>query len=111
MQLNEQTTGSVSVLALSGRFERSTAPDVNRWLDTVVGQRGRVVIDLVGVTFLDSSALAVLVGGMKRCRQVGGDVRLCGLQQPVRIIFELTRIDGAFEIYPGRDEAVMSFDA
>ncbi len=66
-------------------------------------------MNLAGVQFVDSTALATLVQGMKRCRQLKGDLRLCGLQQPVRMIFELTRLDKAFEIFSGEDEAIQAF--
>ena len=64
------------------------------------------VVNLGGVSFMDSAALATLVLAMKRCRQAGGDLRLCNLQQPVRIIFELTRLDKAFDIYASETEAL-----
>ena len=46
---------------------------------------------------------------MKRARQRDGDLRLCCLQRPVRMIFELTRLDKAFEIFAGEDEAIQAF--
>lgn len=64
---------------------------------------------MTSVSFVDSTALAALVQGMKHSRQQGGDLRLCGLGQSVRIIFELTRLDRAFEIYAKPKEAIASF--
>jgi anti-anti-sigma regulatory factor len=46
---------------------------------------------------------------MKRCRQQGGDLHLCGLQQPVRFAFALTRLDRAIEIFPDEEQAVKAF--
>src|ERR671929_137943 len=70
-----------------------------RWLEEAADKPpAHVVVNLAGVKFVDSTALAALVRSMKRCRQQGGDLHLCGLQQPVRIIFELTRLDRAIEI-------------
>lgn len=106
MTLKTRTIGEVSLLELSGRFDAHVAPAVKEWQDRAAA---RVVVDLGAVTFVDSTALATLVRGMKHCRQNGGDLRLCGLQQPVRIIFELTKLDRAFETYPNADTAVSSF--
>ena len=75
----------------------------------VVEAMRQVVVNLAGVNFIDSTGLATLVQGMKHCRQEKGDLRLCGLQQPVRIIFELTRLDKAFEILTDEESAVNSF--
>ena len=106
MTLKTRTIGDVSLLELSGRFDAHVAPAVKEWQDRAAA---RMVIDLTAVTFVDSTALATLVRGMKHCRQGGGDLRLCGMQQPVRIIFELTKLDRAFETYPNADAAVSSF--
>jgi anti-sigma B factor antagonist len=63
-----------------------------------------VVVNLSGVTFIDSAALSALVSGLKRCRMGKGELYLCCLQQPVRVIFELTRLNRAFTIF--EEEAI-----
>ena len=110
MGLITRSNGTVSVLELSGRFDAHVAPSVKEWQDSHPSA-ANVVVNLSGVNFLDSTALATLVRGMKHCRQRGGDLRLCGVQQPVRIIFELTKLDKAFTIYPNEDAAASSFEA
>jgi anti-sigma B factor antagonist len=107
MALKTRTIGSVAVLELSGRFDAHMAPAVLEWYGQL--QTAQVVVNLAGATFIDSSALAALAGGMKRCRQREGDLRLCALQQPVQVIFELTRMVRAFEIFASEAEAVASF--
>ena len=104
MDMESHTTGNITVLELAGRFDAYTAPPVAEWLDK--SGAARTVVNLSGVGFVDSSALAVLVKGMKRCRERQGDLYLCSLQQPVRIIFELTRLDKAFEIFADEAAAV-----
>ena len=69
----------------------------------------QIVVNLASAHFVDSTALATLVQGMKHARQKNGDLYLAGLQQPVRIIFELTRLDKAFRIFAEADEAVAAF--
>lgn len=110
MALTTRTHGTINVLELSGRFDAHMAPSVKTWQDSHASE-ANVVINLAGVHFVDSTALATLVRGMKHCRQQGGDLRLCGVQQPVRIIFELTKLDKAFAIYPNEDAALSSFSA
>jgi anti-sigma B factor antagonist len=46
---------------------------------------------------------------MKHSRERNGELRLCGLQQPVRMIFELTRLDRVFEIFPNEEEALRAY--
>lgn len=110
MELKTSTAADVAILTLSGRFDAYKTSPVIEWLETTVRQSSRIVVDLANVSFVDSSGLAALVQGMKRCRQRGGDLRLCQLQQPVSVIFQLTRLDNTFEIYPTLAAAVTSFE-
>lgn len=107
MTLTTHSVGNVSVLELSGRFDAHMAPEVIDWYGQLPSPS--VIINLANVHFIDSSALSALVGGMKRCRQRNGDLKLCGLQQPVRIIFELTRMNRAFDIFATEAEAIAAF--
>jgi anti-sigma B factor antagonist len=112
MDLYTRSRDNVLILELAGRFDTYTAPPVRQWLEEAATQEPtNVIVNLRGVSFLDSTGLATLVQGMKRCRQTSGDLLLCNLQQPVRLIFELTRLDKAFEIYPGEEEAIRAFAA
>jgi len=107
MQLTSRSVDSVTVLALEGWFDARMAPAVREWFDVATrAEPARVVVNLADVTFIDSSALAALVNGMKRCQQQGGKLRLSNLQSPVRSIFELTRLDRALEIHPDEASAV-----
>lgn len=107
MTMHEASEGNVPVLNLNGRFDAHVVPAVNQWIDkTTATEPARVIVDLSNVSFIDSIALATLVRAMKRCRQHKGDLYVCGLQQPVRIIFELTRLDKAFTLFTDRVQAL-----
>lgn len=108
MDVSLRTSGDVAIVEVSGRFDTFGAPAVRDHLEGH-GPAAKIVVNLVGASFIDTTGLATLVTGMKRCRQGGGDLRLCGLAQPVRIIFELTRLDQAFGIFPDESAAVGSF--
>jgi anti-sigma B factor antagonist len=111
MKLQTRSTNDVQILELAGRFDAYEEPPVRQWLDkTSNGAPAHVVVDLAKVHFIDSTALSTLVQGMKHCREKNGDLHLCNLQQPVRIIFELTRLDRAFEIFPTEAEAIAAFN-
>ena len=110
MELKSRSVDGVHILDLTGRFDIYTSPPVRDWMETTIADGSTaVVVNLDAVEFVDSTALATLVQGMKRCRSLDGDLRLCGLKQPVRMIFELTRLDKAFEIFPTEAEAVAAF--
>ncbi|NOK60442.1 MAG: STAS domain-containing protein [Chloroflexi bacterium AL-W] len=97
---------NMMVLELNGRFDAHVAPMVAEWFErTATIPTPRVTVNLAGVQFIDSSALATLIQAMKRYRQQQGDVYLCNLQQSVRIIFELTQLEKAFTIFATEEEA------
>ncbi len=84
---------------LNGRFD---AHETDAFRATFDGLNDdgihHITVGLGDVEFLDSTALAELVRGMKRCRENGGDLVLSSLSDPVRVILELTRLDAAFTI-------------
>lgn len=109
MDINVEKEGAIAVVGVSGDVEAATAPALRDSLDTLLGDGyQQFIIDLDNVPFMDSSGLATLVQLFKRVRIGNGDVRLCSIQPPVQRIFELTRLDRVFDIFPGRSEALAS---
>lgn len=110
MDMKTRLSGDVNVVELAGRFDTNTVPPVAAWLDQVTSIPGaRVLVNLANTTFVDSTALATLVQALKRCQQVKGDLYLCGMRRPVYMIFELTRLDKAFNIFVDEEHAIKAF--
>ena len=107
MDLNARTAGDVPVLDLAGRFDAYSSKPVSEWLSRSASPR--VVVNLNGVNFIDSTALGTLLAGMRRCRERGGNLHLCSLQQPVKIIIEITHLNRALSIFPDEESAVSAF--
>jgi anti-sigma B factor antagonist len=106
MDLVPTMIGDIAIVKLEGRVDSRTLNPLSDWLTQ---SPSMVILDLSEATFLDSAALGVLVRGMKRCRQMSGDLRLCSIPAPIRMIFELTRLDKAFQIFPTNQDALQSF--
>ena len=95
------------VISLSGEVDLYTAPEFKQQLLEVIGQGGKeVVVDFSGTTFIDSTTLGVLVGGVKRLRTNDGQLSLVCSDRNITKIFEITGLDKVFTIYPTREEAV-----
>ncbi len=105
----EQLSPETYVISLSGEVDLYTAPEFKQQLLEVIGQGGKdVVVDFSNTTFIDSTTLGVLVGGVKRLRTNDGRLSLVCSDRNITKIFEITGLDKVFEIYDTRDDAVSS---
>ena len=95
------------VIALAGEVDLYTAPEFKQQLLDVIAQGAKnVVVDFSDTTFIDSTTLGVLVGGVKRLRTNDGQLSLVCSDRNITKIFEITGLDRVFTIYGSRDEAV-----
>ena len=95
------------VLPLEGEIDLHVSPRVAASLGAMIEQKPeRLVVDLSAVTYIDSSGLAVLIEGMQNVEAYGGKFILAGLQENVRPIFEIARLDQVFIIFPHVDAAL-----
>lgn len=69
----------------------------------------KFVLDFLSTEYIDSSGLGVLVSVSKKIREAGGELRLAGLNEDLRMLFELTKLDTLFKICDTADAAVQSF--
>jgi len=95
------------VISLTGEVDLYTAPEFKQQLLDVISEGGKdVVVDFSDTTFIDSTTLGVLVGGVKRLRAEDGRLSLVCSDRNITKIFEITGLDRVFTIYPTRDEAL-----
>jgi len=95
------------VLPLEGEIDLHVSPRVAASLGVMIEKKPpRLVVDLSKVTYIDSSGLAVLIEGMQNVEAYGGKFCLAGLQENVKPIFEIARLDQVFLIFPHVDAAL-----
>jgi anti-sigma B factor antagonist len=100
------------VISLGGEVDLYTAPEFKQQLLEVIGEGATyVVVDLTKTTFIDSTTLGVLVGGVKRLRPAGGQLSLVCSDRNITKIFEITGLDKVFPIHETRSEAVETIDS
>jgi anti-sigma B factor antagonist len=98
-QIEERARTVPPVIAVRGEIDVATAPQLRECLHGVVARgESTIVLDLLGVTFLDSTALGVLVGALKRCRESGGDLHVVVADPRIMKIFEITGLTNVFTI-------------
>lgn len=109
MDIKVRQIENVTVLQLADSLDISNAHEMRKaLLDAISSESAQVVVNLRELDFIDSSGLAALAQGLKRARDYQGNLCLCCLRSPVRLIFEMTRFDRVFEIFVTEEEAVLA---
>jgi anti-sigma B factor antagonist len=97
--IEKRIEGGTPVVVVAGEIDVATAPQLRECLHEVIAEgHATVVLDLLPVTFLDSTALGVLVGALKRCRELGGELHIVVADPRIMKIFEITGLTNVFPI-------------
>jgi anti-sigma B factor antagonist len=106
MKLKREEIGQDLVLVVEGSVDIATSPELRGELRVAVeSKRPRIVVDLGGVTFVDSSGLATLIEALQGTKAYGGKLCLCCLTSTVLGVFQLANLDNIFSISGSRDDA------
>jgi anti-sigma B factor antagonist len=99
------------VVAVGGEIDLFTAPELKAAIgEALESGHTRIVVDLSATTFLDSTALGVLIGAVKRLRSRDGVLTIVNTDPNIAKTFEITGLDQIFTIRPTREEAVDALD-
>lgn len=89
------------IIPLEGEIDLHVSPRIAATLSAAVKEKPRnLVVDLAKVSYIDSSGLAALIEAMQSVEKYGGKFALAGLQEMVKPIFEIARLDQVFRIFP-----------
>ena len=98
---------SPTVLPLKGEIDLHVFPEITASFDALIEKKPKhLVVDVSGVTYIDSAGLAALVLAMQKVEAYGGRFSLAGLQPIVRSIFRMSRLDEVFQIFTNADAAL-----
>lgn len=104
---SEIAEAGIAVIDLKGEVDLYTAPEFKqRLLEHIENGVLQIVVDFTDTTFIDSTTLGVLVGGVKRLRPDGGQLLLVCSDRNIVKIFEITGLHRVFEIHATREEAL-----
>lgn len=102
-----KTKDEAKVVPLEGEIDLHVSPRTSAALQTAIKDKpARLVVDLAKVTYIDSSGLAALIESMQSVEKYGGHFALAALQEQVKPIFEIARLDQVFKIYPDVPSAI-----
>jgi stage II sporulation protein AA (anti-sigma F factor antagonist) len=106
MQISTRTSNDIHIVAISGSLDSATSPDAQKSLDTVLAGAKNVVLDFSELDYISSAGLRVLLGAAKKLRASGGKLRMFGLNQSVREVFEISGFSAILSVYPSEAEAL-----
>lgn len=104
--VTSHSTDSGTMVTVQGELDAHTAPQVREAVEAAITPGARVVADLTGVTFLDSTGLGVFVTALKHVREVDGTLDLVITSPRVLKVFELTGLDVVIPIHEEISDAL-----
>jgi anti-sigma B factor antagonist len=108
LQIAARHLDKTTIFDISGDIDLATSPALRKaLLHELRDQRiPRVVLNLAGVRYIDSSGVASLVEGLKASRDVGSRFILFGLNKTIREVLQLSKLVRIFEIYENEEQSV-----
>ncbi|MEU9372745.1 STAS domain-containing protein [Streptomyces sp. NPDC048255] len=101
-----RTVDGAVVVELAGELDHDTAQPLRDALDAAVTPGGRLLVDLTGLGFCDSTGLNVLLHSRLTAQEAGAGLELIGLRGPVARMFRITGADGVFPVHADVAEAL-----
>lgn len=86
-------------------LDASNASHFKRDLHAVLAEHPRVVLDLGNVEFLDSTGLGALLSCLRKANSLGGDIKLCHVQDVARAVLTMTRLDQILDVHDTVEDA------
>ncbi len=106
LRIEQSNQGSATVLRLSGEVDLNSSPELRaQLLEVMEAQPARLVLDLRGLLYMDSSGLGTLVDLKRRTEQRNTPLVLVGVQPRVRSLLEITRLNTFFRIVDSIEQA------
>ncbi|MEX2643438.1 MAG: STAS domain-containing protein [Acetobacterales bacterium] len=110
MEVERSKQGAVLVVVPKGRLDSAEALQFeDELMDAIGAGESRLLIDFSSLDYISSAGLSVLLMAAKRLKPDGGRIALCAMNDHVAQVFEVSRFNVLFDIYPGRDDALPTF--
>jgi anti-sigma B factor antagonist len=110
LKIDTRQADGVTIMSCQGRIvfgEEAAALREN--LKRVLSSARQIVLNLSGVTYIDSGGLGTLVGVYSSARAAGAEIKLTGLGQRLRDVLQITKLVTVFEVYDTEQEAIATF--
>lgn len=110
MQFKAVESGGVFTVSIEGNVDTNSAPDVKSGLDELINSgANKIVIDLTAMDYISSAGLRVLLLVGKQLKGTAGELRLSGMNESVRDVFDISGFSSIFNIFGTAAEAQEGF--
>ena len=110
MDIAKKQVDGVSIVQVAGNLDTATARDMRTCLDGLVAEGAtKIVVNFATLDYISSAGLRVLLVTAKRLRGTGGTLRLCGLNETVQEVFEISGFSTIFNLHGDEAAAVSAF--
>jgi len=107
MEIHEERIGDTCVVTAKGRLDGdASAAFADRIGGLITAPNPKLLIDFGGVDFVTSAGLRAVLLLVKKVKAAGGTFALCGVQDSVREVLDITGFSGMFSIHPARADAI-----
>lgn len=110
MRINQRAFGRAAVIDLDGEIDLFNTAELKQTLQQLVASgQFRIIINMERVSYIDSTGIGVFLSVLKPLREKAGDLKLAALSAAVQKVFQLTRLNGFFDVHTDIESAEKSF--
>jgi anti-anti-sigma factor len=110
MNLNTMTVDTVTVVEMEGNLDTNTSVEAQDHINALIDDGAtKLLTDFTKVDFVSSAGLRVLLATAKRLGGIGGSLRICGLNEAVNEVFEISGFSTILDVFPTREDAMKGF--
>ena len=112
MDIQKERVGDVQVVTAEGRLDGIySSAFANQVGELITGENPKILIDFTDIDFVTSAGLRALLVLVKKTKTTGGAFALCGINEQVREVLDISGFTAMFSIHPGRAEGIAALNA
>ena len=111
LKIEKRQVGAIAVVSCQGRIMFGEEANALRdFLKQTLTETRRMVLNLSGVTYIDSGGLGTLVGVYSSARAAGAEIKLTGLGPRLHDVLQITKLATVFQVFDSEEEALAALD-
>ncbi len=110
MEVTVKEVNEVSVLSFEGNLDTNTAPQAQAQIDQLIdGGSVKILINFDNLNYINSAGLRVLLATAKKLKAASGDLKICGLNQTVQEVFDISGFSSILSVVATEEDALAGF--